>query len=301
MNTPPGLLGCALAFWGWQTGLLPFAVPMALGLEVSRLVAWRWDLTAADARRVADLCRVILVAMAVSLGATRGPAPAVLGLIEWFPLAVLPLLVCQAYGTGDRIDLRTFFLILRRRRANDEEPVNLAYPYLVICIGAASAANVRSWGFLRGDLRAGGLGAVADPVSGVRVARVGRRAGPRHRGGVRRASRTPRASGRGGEHRLGLGLRLLHGAGSGPLPQLDIARLHRAAQALRPDRSPGRAGHAAGTRGRTAPPPRGGLRRLRGVGVGRHGRRLRASATAAGPHHLGPGARRAAGPDGPTR
>ncbi len=150
MNTPPGLVGVALLFWGWQTGLLLFAAPIALGLEGSRLVAWRWDLAPADVRRIADLCRVILVAMAVYLWATRGTARAVLGLIEWFPLAALPLVLCQAYGAGNAIDLRTFFLILRRRGASEGEVVNLAYPYLALCVGAASAANVRTPGFYAG-------------------------------------------------------------------------------------------------------------------------------------------------------
>jgi transglutaminase-like putative cysteine protease len=150
MTTAPGLLGAAVLFWGWQTGLLPAAVPIAFGLEASRLVTWRWELSPADVRRIADLCRLVLVAMAVYLGVTRGTARAVLGLIEWFPLAVLPLVVCQAYGPGDAIDLRTFFLILRRRRAGEEEPAGLAHPYLVVCLAAASAANVRGPAFYAG-------------------------------------------------------------------------------------------------------------------------------------------------------
>jgi transglutaminase-like putative cysteine protease len=147
VNTPPGLVGVALLFWGWQTGLLLFAVPMALVLEGARVAAWRWDLSAADARRIADLCRIVLIAMAVYLLATRGAGRGVLGLIEWFPLAVLPLLVCQAYGSADRIDLRTFFLILRRQAVGEGEAVNLAYPYLAVLLGAASAANVRTPAF----------------------------------------------------------------------------------------------------------------------------------------------------------
>ena len=150
MTTPPGVLGSAVLFWGWQTGLLSVAVPIAFGLEASRLVTWRWELSRADVRRMADLCRLVLVAMAVYLGVTRGTARAVLGLIEWFPLAVLPLVVCQAYGPGDATDLRTFFLILRRRRTGEEEPVSLAHPYLVVCLAAASAANVRSPAFYAG-------------------------------------------------------------------------------------------------------------------------------------------------------
>jgi protein-glutamine gamma-glutamyltransferase len=144
MNTPPGLVGAALLFWGWQAGLLLFAVPMALALEGARFVGWRWELSAADARRIADLCRLILIAMGIYLWATRGTGHGVLALIAWFPLAVLPLVICQAYGAADRIDLRTFFLILRREVGDPGEAVNLAYPYVALLVGAASAANVRS-------------------------------------------------------------------------------------------------------------------------------------------------------------
>jgi transglutaminase-like putative cysteine protease len=150
VNTPPGLVGAALLFWGWQTGLAVLAVPFALLLEGARLVGWRWDLARAELDRVADLCRLILVALAVYLAATRGSARVVLGLVEWFPLAVLPLVVCQAYGTGDRIGLRTFFLILRRRTSAGDQPVDPAYPYVALCMAAASAANVRSPGFYLG-------------------------------------------------------------------------------------------------------------------------------------------------------
>ncbi|MGH7263475.1 MAG: transglutaminase-like domain-containing protein [Candidatus Rokuibacteriota bacterium] len=154
LSTPPLLLGAALVFWGWQTALLPLAVAVAVVLEGARLVGWRWDLSRKDVDRIADLGRVVLVGMAVYLAATRGVARSVLVLVQWFPLAVVPLVACQAYGRPDRIDLRTFALILRRARADGHEdgagPVSLAYPSLGLVILAASAANVRTPGFYVG-------------------------------------------------------------------------------------------------------------------------------------------------------
>ena len=38
MKITPLLLGAALMFWGWQTGLWIFAVVMALVFEASRLI-----------------------------------------------------------------------------------------------------------------------------------------------------------------------------------------------------------------------------------------------------------------------
>jgi transglutaminase-like putative cysteine protease len=150
MTSMPGLVGAGVLFWGWQTGLWLFAFPIAALLESARLVGWRWDLSHADTRRVADLCRLVLVGMAVYLGAVRGLAPTVLGLIQWFPLAVLPLVVCQAYGARPTVDLRTFFLVLRRRRVGADPPLDVGYPYLALCVAGASAANVRTAGFYLG-------------------------------------------------------------------------------------------------------------------------------------------------------
>ena len=150
MSTPPGLLGAAVLFWGWQTGLLVAATVIALALEASQLVAWRWDLSRADVRRIADVCRLILVIVTIYVWATRGGARTVLGLIAWFPLALLPLVLCQAYGPAAATDLRTFFLIIRRRRTGEDPAVNLSYPYLLVCIAAASAGNGRTCHFYAG-------------------------------------------------------------------------------------------------------------------------------------------------------
>ena len=88
--------------------------------------------------------------MAVYLGAVRGVAPTVLGLIQWFPLALLPLVVCHAYGARPTVDLRTFFLVLRRRRVGADPALDVSYPYLALCVAGASAANVRTAGFYLG-------------------------------------------------------------------------------------------------------------------------------------------------------
>jgi transglutaminase-like putative cysteine protease len=150
VNAPAGLVGAGVLFWGWQTGLWLFAFPIAALLESARLVGWRWDLSGTDTRRVADLSRLVLGGMAMYLFAVRGAAPTVFGLIQWFPLAVLPLVFCQAYGARPSVDLRTFFLLLRRRRVGSDPPLDAGYPYLVLCVAGASAANVRTAGFYVG-------------------------------------------------------------------------------------------------------------------------------------------------------
>ena len=67
MTTSPGLLGAALLFWGWQSGLVLFGAIIAVILEGSRIVVVRWDLDRSDFNRAADLCTLIFLAMAAYL------------------------------------------------------------------------------------------------------------------------------------------------------------------------------------------------------------------------------------------
>ena len=277
-------IGAGVLFWGWQTGLWLFAVPIAALLESARFVAWRWDFSQTDTRRVADLSRVVLAGMAVYLGAVRGVAPTVLGLIQWFPLALLPLVVCQAYGARPTVDLRTFFLVLRRRRVGADPALDVSYPYLALCVAGASAANVRTAGFYLGlcVLVAWALWphrsrAVPWPVWGALLA-------ARRRAGLRGARRAPRAAGRRRGRRDGMGAGLRR-VGSGPVPQPHRARDHRPPQAVRPDPLAG--GHGGAAPGAAAP-PRGELRRLQHVGVGGDGGGVRPGAAGARPADLDP-------------
>lgn len=156
MKTPPLLLGTSLIFWGWQTGLLPLATIMAIVLEGSRLVKSRLDLSPSDFCRISDLCTLILLGMVAYLYASNRSTQAILIMLQWLPLALIPLLAAQVYSTSDKIDTSALFLIFRRKRANEENrhptTINLTYPYFALCILSASAANVRTPWFYVGLL-----------------------------------------------------------------------------------------------------------------------------------------------------
>ena len=158
--TPPGLLGAALLFWGWQTGFLTVGSVMAALLEGRHLVRSRWDLSRADFNRVSDLSAVLLVVIAAYQFVGTDAAHAVLAILEWLPLAVLPLLTCQVYSTAGAVDLSIFFWSLRRRAAAHPDepgwPVDLAYPYVALVLLSASAANVRSGAFFAGAVALAG-------------------------------------------------------------------------------------------------------------------------------------------------
>jgi hypothetical protein len=151
MNTPPGLVGAAVLFWGWQTALLPLAVVAALILEASRLVPWRWHFARAEFDRLADLSTLLLLGAVVYLGLTAGANRAVIGVLQWLPLICLPLVASQALSGGEPIELATLFWTLRRQARREgaarSPGFNLAYPYVALCVLSASAANVRSGAF----------------------------------------------------------------------------------------------------------------------------------------------------------
>ena len=139
---PPGLLGAALAFWGWQTGWLPAGVAMAAVLEVRGLVHWRWELTRADFNRVSDLSAVLLVALGIYRGAADESARAVTGIIQWLPLLLFPLVACQLYSVAGRVEAAVF-VWSQRARPGLTARVDLTPAYFALCLLSASTANAR--------------------------------------------------------------------------------------------------------------------------------------------------------------
>ena len=65
VKTPPFLLLAALAFWGWQSGLLLVGVTMGTVLESARFVKARWELSDTDFRRILTFCTVLAFATAI--------------------------------------------------------------------------------------------------------------------------------------------------------------------------------------------------------------------------------------------
>jgi hypothetical protein len=156
MKTPPLLLAVILLFWGWQTELLLFAIIMAVILEVARFIPFKWDFRLSELQRISDLCSIILVGMVIYLFMSRHVMDIMFTLLQWLPLTFFPLMLSQCYSTSDTLDVRALFLTLRRKKQRkiQKSPImtNLTYPYLMICILGAGAANVRTHGFYLGLL-----------------------------------------------------------------------------------------------------------------------------------------------------
>src|SRR5262245_34953708 len=61
MKPPPFLLGAALLFWGWQSGLLVVGAVMAVILESPRFIKARWDFSDEDFSRIFTMCSLLLL------------------------------------------------------------------------------------------------------------------------------------------------------------------------------------------------------------------------------------------------
>jgi protein-glutamine gamma-glutamyltransferase len=160
VSPPPLLLGAGLIFWGWQTGFLFVAIPLAVLIEAARALTWRLDLSSTDFHRVTDLCTLLIVVAGVYLFSTTGTARTAGGpramtlLFQWMPPLLFPLMASQAYSVAGKIPLTAFFWGLRRQAARDPSahpvPVDLGYLYFALCILSASAANQRTLAFYAG-------------------------------------------------------------------------------------------------------------------------------------------------------
>lgn len=150
MSAPPGLLAGAMLFWGQQNGLLVLAAPCALLMESWRLTGRRFDLTRSDFSRVSDFSAVIFFFMGVYLYFAKPANDAFMTLSAWLPLAFVPLLVSQLYSADGKVDVRALFVFMRNQPAKPAWTADLSYPYLLLCLLAAGAANNRTLSFYPG-------------------------------------------------------------------------------------------------------------------------------------------------------
>ena len=146
MTPPLGLVGAALAFWGWQTGWLAIAVPLAVALELRHAMRPAWTLDAQSIHRVADLCSLALIALGayllVTLEAPRA-ARTVIGMAQWLPLTFAPLAFVQAYATRAPLDVSVLFITLRNRPSTGIQ-VDFGFLYVIACVIGAAGANLRT-------------------------------------------------------------------------------------------------------------------------------------------------------------
>jgi transglutaminase-like putative cysteine protease len=177
---PKGLLGAVILFWGYQTRLLPLAIPLALLLEVANFSRIRWDFTTSDFQRLWNGCLVLLLSAVVfSVGYSRtlleasaGSTPAdrtwnetmplatrwALLFFQWQPLVFAPFVLAVAYGRQASIPSTVFAWLTRRqtrlpaasRLPEPPRQITVAPLYFALVLVAASTTNRRGWVFFSG-------------------------------------------------------------------------------------------------------------------------------------------------------
>jgi transglutaminase-like putative cysteine protease len=156
MTPPPFLLlGSTVLFWGWQSRLLLFAVPMAILLEGARWIKWRWALSDKDFNRTTDLTSLSLV-IAVLYLVNQQSVHGLMTLLNWLPMLLFLLVTAQIYSTHGSIKLSSLLLSLRHYEAKGNgifpsQRVDVSYPYMMICLLSASV-GYNSWFFVGGCL-----------------------------------------------------------------------------------------------------------------------------------------------------
>lgn len=153
MQLPRFFLGLVIIFWGWQTGLWWFALPMAVIYEAAFWLDWRWHFTTANFRQVSHFSSVILVAVLIYLWRSDDASlRLIFSFFQWLPAIAFPLLVAQAYSSSQGIDLQALLFFKDKPRTQFQKPsiINLHYPFLAICLIAASAGNTRDLAFYLG-------------------------------------------------------------------------------------------------------------------------------------------------------
>lgn len=149
MKAPVLLLSAALIFWGWQTEMWLFAIPMAVILAGYHLINWRWDFSHNDFRQIANLCLIILIILLVYLLTTNRSTYLVYNLLQLLPLVFFPLLAVQTYSINESIDILPLFFI---KKESNRFTFNLNYSYFALCIFCAGSANTKSISFYIGML-----------------------------------------------------------------------------------------------------------------------------------------------------
>jgi hypothetical protein len=148
MKTPFPLLGLALLFWGWQTGLWLPALIMVVLAEAASFVRLRFELTPSDFKRLSDLCALVLLGLLLYAFISQKSPRAFLLFLQWLPMAFFPVLVAQLFSSSGKVPLTALFLLARLNRPGRENKpaaaADLCYPFFGIVVLASSAANTRS-------------------------------------------------------------------------------------------------------------------------------------------------------------
>ncbi|NKB37068.1 MAG: hypothetical protein GKR93_07820 [Gammaproteobacteria bacterium] len=144
---PVLLIGAALLVWGWQCQKLPYAILMALLIELSPVSPWRWAITDKEFNTLSDFSGVVFFLSVVYIFSDEG-ARGIFVILEVLPFILFPLLLVQQYSVTGDMKLSALFVSLRKLdpalSPEAKTRTNITLPYFIICLLAASTGNQRS-------------------------------------------------------------------------------------------------------------------------------------------------------------
>ena len=149
---PPFLVGTALLLWGWQNGLIIYALLMALLLETAHWVNWRWSVTDREFNNLVDLSGVGFFIVVVYIFINKG-AEGIYTILSIIPFVLFLLVLLQLYSQKGKIKLSALLVSMRKIEEfsphETKREIDISLPFLVICLISASAGNIRTiWFFI---------------------------------------------------------------------------------------------------------------------------------------------------------
>ena len=170
---PAPFLLPALALWGWQADLLPWALGMGLLLEATRVAGVRVDIRQADFNRFWNFTTLLFLGVGLyvflaregfdtvgdlvnaetpagRLDGMRQVSQTAIAFLLWIPFVFFPFVLLHAWSRTSMLPWSTFSLYeqARARRAPGAEApewatrrVHPGYPYLMLVLFASCAAT----------------------------------------------------------------------------------------------------------------------------------------------------------------
>ncbi len=139
-SIPPFFAGAVLLFWGWQTDLLSFAVPMAILIEIQYVIKTRWDFPDKSFYRISEIVTVLLVILGV-YWLSKNITDGLFEILRWSPALIFLLILMQVYSTTPSIPLAALFMSLRKIPPHEfigPQRIDILYAYLVLCLMSAT-------------------------------------------------------------------------------------------------------------------------------------------------------------------
>lgn len=144
---PPLVMGAGLMIWGWQNEFLAYAILMALILESSRFVGWRWSTPEKEFNNIADLSGIgFFIAVIYIFFTVRSQG--IFTILSIMPFVLFLLLLTQLYSEQGALKLSVLITSLRKLDPDNARGLNrnidISLPYFIICLISASAGNQRT-------------------------------------------------------------------------------------------------------------------------------------------------------------